>query len=54
MYVKKRPSLVHLLNDTIYLSIITPEIKLSTFLICSFVSKENTGKQMLTKRLMDF
>lgn len=33
---------------------ITPEIKLRTFLICWFVSKENTGKQMLIKRLMDF
>ena len=54
MYIKKRTSLVHLLNDTISISIITPEIKLSTFLICSFVSKENTGKQMLIKRLMDF
>ena len=33
---------------------ITPEIKLRTFSICWFVSKENTGKQMLMKRLMDF
>lgn len=45
---------VHLLNDTISISIITPEIKLRTFLICWFVSRENTGKQMLMKRLMDF
>lgn len=45
---------VHLLNDTISISIITPEIKLRTFLICWFVSKENTGKRTLMKRLMDF
>lgn len=33
---------------------ITPEIKLRTFLICWFVPKENTGKQMLIKRWMYF
>lgn len=46
--------LVHLLSDTIVISMISPKIKLRTFLICWFVSKENTGKQMLMKRLMDF
>lgn len=33
---------------------ITLEIKLRTFLICWFVSEENTRKQMLIKRLMGF
>lgn len=33
---------------------ITPEIKLRTFLICWFFSEENTRKQMLIKKLMDF
>lgn len=43
-----------LLNDIISISVITPEVKLRTFLICWFVSKENTRKHMLIKRLMDF
>jgi hypothetical protein len=55
MYIKNLlVCLVHLLNDTISISMITPEIKLRMFLICWFVSKENTGKQMLIKRLTDF
>lgn len=33
---------------------ITPEIKLRTFLICWSVSEENTRKQILIKRLMGF
>lgn len=44
----------HLLNDTISIPTITPEIKLRTFLICYFVSEENTRTQMLIKRLMGF
>lgn len=45
---------MNLLNDIISISVITPEVKLRTFLICRFVSKENTRKHMLIKRLMDF
>lgn len=46
--------LAHLLNATISIPMITPEIKLRTFLICWFVSEENIRKQMLIKRLMGF